>query len=103
MTANFARPLGAVPVAPTFPEGPIVFTSDAFLAYRPRAMAEMLEWLRDRMEGVAFETREAIRKVAQLRAIDELQRPLRESELLVLASASRDFFFARERITEARQ
>jgi hypothetical protein len=92
---GFPRPLGAVPFPPEFPRASDDESIPYLIRYRLEARPLFFDWLRDRLNGVEFADATDVRKCAKLRAEDEMNRPLKEFELIVLNSVSRDFFYAR--------
>ncbi len=93
---DYVRPMGAVPVEPpTFPQASDDDSIPALIEYRKTSRPAFFDWLRDRLGETEFADATDVRKCAKLRAEDEMNRPLKEFELIVLNSVSRDYYYAR--------
>ncbi len=92
---DYVRPMGAVPVEPpNFPRASDDESIPYLIQYRRDSRPLFFDWLRDRLGETEFADATDVRKCAKLRAEDEMNRPLKEFELIVLNSVSRDFFYA---------
>lgn len=108
MTApNHALPLGAVPVVPPqFPRSEEDTSPTYVWSYRAAMKVEMRRWLIDRLKHLDANTPQvAARRAAEVRAVQEMRRPLRLAERLLLATAVRDVLFSKQvqRRAEAQQ